>query len=127
VSRVRGDRSYDNFRKVFFAAHGADAVSDAVHEAIARYLDRLSMDPRLLPLLLVYTWVDRALHHFEKQRLQGERPRDTRAGNRHIHRVAILAEHTEQLFGSSPHMVQTRSSAMEKPTPSLDETLETRR
>jgi aminoglycoside phosphotransferase (APT) family kinase protein len=101
VLRVRGDRSYDNFRKLFFSVQGADAVSEAVHDAIARYLDRLSMDPRLLPLLLVYTWVDRALHHFEKQRLQGERPDDARAGNRHIRRVAILAEHTEQLFGPS--------------------------
>jgi aminoglycoside phosphotransferase (APT) family kinase protein len=101
VSGGRGDRSYDNFRKLFLPERGTDAVSDAVHEAIARYLSRLSMDRRLFPVLLVYTWVDRALHHFEKQRLQGERPSDARAGNRHVDRVAVLADHTEQLFASA--------------------------
>jgi aminoglycoside phosphotransferase (APT) family kinase protein len=102
VARAQGDRSYDNFRKLFFSAPGADPVRDAAQDAIAQYTDHLSVDRRVIPLLLVYTWVDRALHHFQKQRLQGERPRDTRAGNRHIGRVTILAEQAEQLFPAPP-------------------------
>jgi aminoglycoside phosphotransferase (APT) family kinase protein len=98
VSRARSDGTADSFRKLFFPSGGGDAISDAVHQVIAQYMERLSMDRRLLPLLLLYTWVDRALHHFEKQLLHGERPDDARAGNRHVGRVTVLAEHSDRLF-----------------------------
>jgi aminoglycoside phosphotransferase (APT) family kinase protein len=100
VRHVRADQIAGNFRRLFLEPP-SDAISDAVHEAIRCYLERLDMDSRFLPLLLVYTWVDRALHHRDKQHLQGEHPRDTRAGNRHVGRVTLLARHVDQLFSGS--------------------------
>jgi hypothetical protein len=102
AARVHGDRTMEHFRTVFFSADRADVIANAVQQALAYYLDRLSMDDRLVPLLLVHTWIDRALHHYDKQMLQGERPTDARAGNRHIDRVAVLAEHANELFSSGP-------------------------
>lgn len=95
---ARGARTFDNFRRLFFPTRGGDAISEAVHAAFQYYLERLSMSDRFLPVLLVYTWVDRALHHLEKQRLQGQGTLDTRVGNRHVGRVAVLAQHIDQLF-----------------------------
>lgn len=110
VSRVPADRHQESFRTLVFAER-RDAVSKAVDDAIAGYLEHLSMDGRLRPVLVVYTWVDRALHHFEKQKRHGERPSDSRAGNRHVDRVTVLAEHAEQLFGSSRHGAPLGTSA----------------
>jgi PST family polysaccharide transporter len=98
VGHVRVARSAENFRRLFLGPRG-DAVSDAVDAAIRYYLRQLGMSARFFPFLLVFTWVDRALHHRHKQHLQGEQPVDARAGNRHIGRVEVLARHADQLFG----------------------------
>ena len=98
VRHVPLERSIDMFRRITFAPPGADPVADAVRRAIDRYVARLEMDPRLEPLLLVHTWVDRAIHHFEKEVRQGGRPPDPRVGNRHVARVEVLAEHAPRLF-----------------------------
>lgn len=98
VSRIRGPRSFENFRRVFFVGDRTDPVVRGVHRAIDEYMMRLGMDRSLFPLLLLHTWLERALHHVDKQRLQGDVPRDARAGNRHIGRIAALAEYSERLF-----------------------------
>lgn len=100
VSRLRGPRSLENFRRVFFGPRDANAVVRAVHEVIAQYMTSLDMDESLFPVLLLYTWLERALHHSEKQRLQGVVSCDARMGNRHVARIEVLAEHTQGLFGN---------------------------
>jgi len=101
VSRLRGRRTFENFRRLFFGSGEADTLVRGVHEVVAGYMARLDMDRSLFPVLLLYTWLERALHHAEKQRLLGDVPRDPRAGNRHVGRVEVLAEHTQRLFGAA--------------------------
>jgi len=84
------------FRELFIERNGHDAC--AIHQVIAAYMTKLRIDPRCLPLLLVYTWVERALDHFNRQQLLGKIGIDARTGNRYIAYVDILASHMEWLF-----------------------------
>jgi hypothetical protein len=98
VSRIRGPRTFENFERIFFGPPDSDDVVRGVHAAIQRYTERLQMHPALTPVLLLYTWIERGLHHVHKQRLQAVVPRDARTGNKHVGRIAVLAAHVEQLF-----------------------------
>lgn len=87
------------FHRLFFEFHRGDQFCEAGHLVIAQYMERLNMDRRFLPLLLVYTWVELGLRRLDQQRLQEEMGPDPRDGNRYLAFVAILAEHSERLFG----------------------------
>lgn len=86
------------FRRLLFERGRGDPFRGAVHEVLARYLERLGMSPRLYPLLVVYTWVELALRRADQQRLQEETHPDPRQGNPYLGYVAILAEHTGRLL-----------------------------
>lgn len=86
------------FRRLHFEPDHGDPLRAAVHHEIARYMERLEMHRRFLPLLLVYTWVELALRRSDQQRVQEESALAPRAGNRNFAFVAILAEHADQLF-----------------------------
>jgi SAM-dependent methyltransferase len=86
------------FRRLLFEPDQGDPFCEAVHHVLARYMERLDMNRRFFPLLLVYTWVELALRRSDQQRLQEETYPDPRDGNRNFAFLAILAEHVEQLF-----------------------------
>jgi aminoglycoside phosphotransferase (APT) family kinase protein len=90
------------FRRLLFEPVHGDPFRKPVHDMIAGYMDRLGMDRRFLPLLLVYTWVELALRRADQQRLQEEPHSDSRVSNRYRAFVAILAQHAEQLFSDLP-------------------------
>ncbi|HEX6104362.1 MAG TPA: phosphotransferase [Gemmatimonadales bacterium] len=102
VSRRGSGRTLENFRRLFFGSGRGDPLVRGVHAVIAEYMERLAVERSLFPVLLLYTWLERALHHAGKQQLQGDVPRDRRAGNRHVGRVEVLAEHAASLFGTPP-------------------------
>jgi hypothetical protein len=101
VASGRRGRRTENFRRLFFGSTD-DPLVRGVHQIIAGYLDALEMDRALFPVLLLYTWIERAIHHVEKQKLQSALASDRRAGNRHAQRVDILAEEVDRLFGAEP-------------------------
>jgi len=86
------------FYQVFLKKGKKDKYADAAHRVIQGYMNALNIDPRFLPLMLVYLWVEQALHRsFRKQSLQIEKI-IARAGNRCVLRVGIMAEFANQLF-----------------------------
>jgi hypothetical protein len=93
--------------EVFVAAGDRrDRVAQAVHEALAVYMARLDLDPGFLPLLLVYTWVRRALHQVEREGMLGTPDTASSAGNRYTGYVRALAECATQLFASPSPLCQ---------------------
>jgi hypothetical protein len=89
------------FRELFFEPDHAGIDAKAIHEVIAEYLAKLGIDQRYFPLLLVYTWIDRARDHFDRRQILGEVGADVRSGNRYVKYIGILADHSEQLFDST--------------------------
>jgi phosphotransferase family enzyme len=88
------------FRDLFFQPRHAGIGAKAIHEVIAEYMARLDINPEFLPLLLVYTWLDRALDHLDRQRVSGEVGVDARLGNRYVDYIGIIAEHSDWLFAT---------------------------
>jgi hypothetical protein len=88
----------DGFRQLHLQPAAPDKLSQAAEAALATYLAKLEIDARFRPLLLLYTWVDRALDRLDRQRLLGTAGPDPRAGNRYHQYVAILAEGSRTLF-----------------------------
>jgi hypothetical protein len=81
----------DCFRQLHLPPAGQDTIAQAVEQALATYLAALAVDPRFRPLLLLYTWLDRALDRLDRQRLLGTVRSDPRADNRYLHYIAVLA------------------------------------
>jgi hypothetical protein len=52
----------------------------------------------LLPVLMVYMWVELALRRSDQQGLQDEAHSNSHGGNRSLAFVAILARHAERFF-----------------------------
>ena len=103
VARLDGEAAQlDRFRELFCGAATSDAGVNAARAAIARYMERLGIDERFLPLLLIYAWIEKAITYAEAQREYGRAAVDGRAGNRSAAYIGILAEHVEQLFAEPP-------------------------
>ncbi len=99
----RGDAgALHDFRELFCEPEACDPIVKAVHAAITEYMACLGLDHGFLPLLLVYMCVEKALTYFEGQQAFGTAGTNSRAGNRSVDYVAILAEHTDQLFSERP-------------------------
>jgi aminoglycoside phosphotransferase (APT) family kinase protein len=104
----------DPFRQFFLDLDSREPDVGAARAAIAAYVDRLGLDRRFLPVLLVRPWVVRAVGRHERQasaaRLEGPARRGTgaltrhadparpREGNRYVTYVDMLAEQPELLF-----------------------------
>lgn len=69
-----------------------------VRKVVAKYLDAVEIDAEFLPVLLVLTWVDRAVDRVHRQRRLGNPASDSRAGNRFVQYVGTLAENSHALF-----------------------------
>ena len=101
VRRLSGEEAeLRGFRELFLEPERGGQIAIAIHAVIREYLMELSIDQRYVPLLLVYTWIDRALDRFERQQSSGEGGTDTRFGNRYVSYIGILAAHTERLFAN---------------------------
>jgi thiamine kinase-like enzyme len=60
-----------SFTRLFVEPDTRDPLVRAMHEEIFGYADRLDLDRRLIPLLMVLLWVDLALHHHALAEGQG--------------------------------------------------------
>jgi len=55
------------FRQLFVERDVDDEIIAAIHRTIDTYVADLEIDPRFVPLVLVYTWVERALNHRDRE------------------------------------------------------------
>ena len=86
------------FSDLFLRPHHHEPFVDAARAAIARYLERLALDPRLLPVLLVAGCVRRAVGRAEgRRRLRGQ-PEDPRERNRYVTYLDLIAERGPESF-----------------------------
>jgi hypothetical protein len=86
------------FHGLFIETSAASWHIAAVRQAITQYMAALDILPRFLPLVLVFLWVEQALHHFSRRQSLGETQADPRTGNRSVKYIALLAEHANTLF-----------------------------
>lgn len=91
----------DCFRELHLQPAGQGKLTQVAQHALDAYMTRLGVDPRFRPLLLLYTWVDRALDRLDRQQLLGTAATNPRADNRYLHYVAILTEDYRRLFSTT--------------------------
>lgn len=72
--------------------------SRVAQRVIDAYLKELNIDPGFLPVLLVYTWVDRAIDRVHRQRRLGNSESANRADNRFVSYIGVLAAGADQVF-----------------------------
>jgi len=86
------------FRRLFFEPEGAGVSAKVIHHVMAEYMASLAIDQHFFPLLLVYTWVERALDRFTRQRISAKEVVEARVGNRFVDYIGVIAEHSDRLF-----------------------------
>ena len=95
VQHLRG------FKELFVQPRCDDQIVVAVRQSFERYRAAQGLDERFVPLLLVTTWVDHALDHFERLRALGRLTANVREGNVYTRFVEVLAAHVDVLFAPS--------------------------
>jgi hypothetical protein len=86
------------FRELFLEPDRADMIVVAIWDAIEEYLSRLEVDRRFVSLLLVYTWVKRALEEMDRHRVLDQLSMSRRDGNQFVNWIGMLAAGTDRLF-----------------------------
>ena len=88
------------FSDLFLGNQGSDMRCDAARGCLREYLQRLQTPSGFLELLVVSTWVERAIDQWSRQAsLDGVRG-DPRSSNPFISYVEALAQGADRLFGS---------------------------
>jgi aminoglycoside phosphotransferase (APT) family kinase protein len=82
-------------RHLFLDPEYHDPAVDAARRAIDRYVQRLELDERFRPLLLLHAWVRRAPGRLEREGAAGGRE-----DNRYVAYVGELASNPDRLFDS---------------------------
>jgi aminoglycoside phosphotransferase (APT) family kinase protein len=98
VRKADRPASFVAFRDLFLRPHHHEPFVDAARAAIARYLERLALDPRLLPVLLVSGCVRRAVGRAEGRLLLRGQPEDPRERNRYVTYLGLIDEHRAASF-----------------------------
>jgi hypothetical protein len=75
-----------------------DARSQAARREFDEYLTRLEVNEAFLPLLIAYTWLERALDRHRRQETLGAPTASPRRNNRFVQYVEILARARHELF-----------------------------
>jgi GT2 family glycosyltransferase len=89
------------FHQLFIGRDRHDDLIAAAHRAIDEYLLDLGIDRRFLPLVLVYTWVERALKRLDRRRILGDLTLSNRSGDKFVTYVSHLADHTNEFLTTS--------------------------
>ena len=87
-----GDAELRHFQELFCRPGRSDPYLGAAHRAIDTYCRRLSLDPRVYPLILLRLWVLHAVGLAARGRIAGDRGRAARGGNRFVDYVGLLAD-----------------------------------
>jgi hypothetical protein len=104
---------------------GTNQYTLASRRAIAHYMTALNVDSRFLPLLLVYTWLERVVYSYTRAEKLGHDPATSRSVDKFVKYIALLADHSEELFAATGeafwHMYAANGSAWaaESPAPEV--------
>jgi hypothetical protein len=97
--RLYGDAAeLRGFHELFLEPDRSDAIVVAIWAAIEEYLTRLAVDRCFVSVLLVYTWVKRALEDLHRHRVLDQLSGSRRAGNQFVNWIGLLAARTDLLF-----------------------------
>jgi hypothetical protein len=88
------------FRQLFLASDAADEYVAAARNVLDAYLATLAVDRRILPLVLVFTWADRAVKRLDRKLLLGVGSASPRADDRFVAYVELLANDADAVFGA---------------------------
>jgi hypothetical protein len=103
IQLARGSRgeaaSLQDLADVLFAAE-RDARCDGARAALLEYARSLELALGFVPMLIVYTWVDRALDRHRRRLATDGAVADARAGNRFARYVEVLARGARELFAA---------------------------
>jgi len=86
------------FRDLFFARRRGGVAVKTIHHVISEYMAQLGIDREFFPILLVYTWIDRAVDRLARQRIWEKTVQEPRLGNRYVDYIRIIADNADQLF-----------------------------
>jgi GT2 family glycosyltransferase/Ser/Thr protein kinase RdoA (MazF antagonist) len=93
------EKRLEHFDVLFFAADRAHPYLTAIDETIAEYMRRLDMPRTLLPFLIVYTFVEKALEDARRVAVLDVPPARPRARTLEVAFVERMADKAEQLLG----------------------------
>jgi len=102
------------FGDLYLPKRARDAKSEAARHAVEDYTAQLEIHPDFLPMLLVYTWVDRAADWHQRQLSAGSSDLRARRDNLFLRYVRLLAVGAPELFAGStlePEAAATRDAA----------------
>jgi aminoglycoside phosphotransferase (APT) family kinase protein len=88
--RTEPDRR-QGFRTLFLSPGALDPHARAVWRGLADYLERLGLDSRFVPLMLVFLWVELTIRRDDQLRDQGAARADVREANRNFAYLSMLA------------------------------------
>jgi hypothetical protein len=95
---VDSEEAAAHFETLFDAGGSAHPLAAPIDDAIATYMRALDLPGELLPLMLVYTVLERALLHATRFPAADATPAALRAGNRHVGYLDALARRTSRFF-----------------------------
>jgi hypothetical protein len=87
------------FRNLFLGPGPGDRASAAARAAIRDYFGLSGIDPRFLPPLLVYTWIERTLDQLSRAGTAGQ-PAVSAAIDQYSRFIHLLSEQRERLFSA---------------------------
>ena len=90
----------DQLHALFVARHVADPHIRAAWRAIEGYLAALEIDERFVPLLLLYLWMEQAVHQHGRKAALGTPPTNLRHSLGSVQYLNALAAHPEGLFAA---------------------------
>jgi hypothetical protein len=90
-----------HLRWLFAGSDGGDPSWSSIHNAIRRYCRALGVAPRLVPALVVLTFVDQALDRYDRLQLMGTRDTDPWTQNRYVGYVEEIAAFGDRWLADS--------------------------
>ena len=110
AGRVTDSARRDHFEALYCRAVQPGTLAHSVHTEIARYMRHLDIAPSLVPVLLVVTFVEKALERVRRlTRLGSVGPAD-RQSNRFVTYVGLLARNSGALFAPAAAIDDRRST-----------------
>jgi hypothetical protein len=101
VRRAHGPRAeVESFRRVFVQPDAGDRPATAAMDALRRYLRRLGLDERLVPIFALHHRLELAVRRADQRADQGLRGQHPRDDNPWVSAVTLLGLHAERLFST---------------------------
>jgi hypothetical protein len=91
------------FMNLWVRRASGDVRARAAHRALTEYLSRMGVSEAFLPLLVVYTWLERAVDRHRRERTLGAPTDSPRRNNRFVQYVEVLARSRDELLSVAPN------------------------